>query len=91
MSFSCFKPFGIWGVTTYFEYTKKCEHLCPHLHMVSKCVYYLCEVIIFLSTILLMWHEMYTLVLISSSDHGKNVKARTKNKGTQARPTIQTR
>ena len=61
------------------------------LHMVPKCVCYLLDVIIFLSTILLMCHEMYTLVLISSSDHGMNVKARTKNKGTQARPTIQTR
>ena len=61
------------------------------LHMVPKCVCYLCDVIIFLLTILLMYHEMYNLVLTSSSDQGMNVKARTKNKGTQARPTIQTR
>ena len=72
--------------------TPKNVNTCVHtLHMVPKCVYYLLDVIIFLSTILLMCHEMYTLVLISSSDHGMNVKARTKNKGTQARPTIQTR
>ena len=72
--------------------TPKNVNTCVHtLHMVPKWVYYLCDVIIFLSTILLMCHEMYTLVLISSSDHVMNVKARTKNKGTQARPTIQTR
>ena len=72
--------------------TPKNVNTCVHtLHLVPKCVYYLLDVIIFLSTILLMCHEMYTLVLISSSDHGMNVKARAKNKGTQARPTVQTR